>query len=61
MADRLSEDGYLAAGYQYLTIDDCWMAKKRDSNGLIIPDPIRFPSGMRALVDYVWNICLILS
>lgn len=53
MADRLSEDGYLAAGYQYLTIDDCWMAKKRDSNGFLMPDPIRFPSGMKALVDYV--------
>jgi hypothetical protein len=33
MADRMSEDGYLEAGYQYLAIDDCWMSKERDSKG----------------------------
>lgn len=30
MADHLAEDGYLEAGYEYLIIDDCWMATERD-------------------------------
>jgi alpha-galactosidase len=41
-----------AAGYQYVNIDDCWHGA-RDSLGFIRPDPDRFPSGMKALADYV--------
>jgi alpha-galactosidase len=33
-------------------IDDCWQID-RDASGNIIPDPKRFPSGMKALADYV--------
>jgi alpha-galactosidase len=33
-------------------IDDCWQVS-RDSAGNIIPDPERFPSGMKALADYI--------
>jgi alpha-galactosidase len=40
------------AGYQYINIDDCWQVQ-RLSNGTIVPDPARFPSGMRALSDFV--------
>ena len=32
--------------------DDCWQVQ-RFANGTIQPDPVRFPSGMRALSDYV--------
>lgn len=53
MADRMSEDGYLEAGYQYLAIDDCWMSKERDSKGRLQADPVRFPSGIKFLADYV--------
>lgn len=53
MADHLVNDGYLAAGYEYITIDDCWLAKERDINGTLQPDPERFPSGIKALADYV--------
>ena len=53
MADRMAEDGYLAAGYEYISIDDCWMSKQRDSQGRLQPDPDRFPSGIKALADYV--------
>jgi len=45
--------GYLSAGYEYVIIDDCWLAKERDSDGRLQPDPERFPSGIRALADYV--------
>jgi alpha-galactosidase len=40
------------AGYEYIIIDDCWQIG-RDNNGNIIPDPARFPSGMKALGDYI--------
>ena len=32
--------------------DDCWQVA-RDASGTIVPDPVRFPSGMAALADYV--------
>lgn len=53
MADRLVEDGYRDAGYEYVNIDDCWSNKTRDENGNLNPDATRFPSGMKALADYV--------
>ncbi|XP_062918719.1 alpha-N-acetylgalactosaminidase [Mobula hypostoma] len=53
MADRLAEDGWKELGYEYVNIDDCWAAKKRDSQGRLVPDPDRFPSGIKALAQYV--------
>ena len=47
------EDGYLDAGYEYVIVDDCWLARERDENGRLQPDPDRFPSGMKNLSDYV--------
>jgi alpha-galactosidase len=52
IADALVSTGMRDAGYHYLVIDDCWQIE-RDANGNIIPDPKRFPSGMKALADYV--------
>ncbi|XP_029204318.2 alpha-N-acetylgalactosaminidase-like isoform X1 [Acropora millepora] len=54
-ADRLAEDGYKDAGYEYVSIDDCWSNKKRDSSGNLQPNSTRFPSGMKALGDYLHN------
>jgi alpha-galactosidase len=51
-ADAMVSNGMKAAGYQYVNIDDCWHGA-RDSLGFIRPDPDRFPSGMKALADYV--------
>ena len=51
-ADALVASGMKDAGYQYLVIDDCWHGK-RDANGFITADPERFPSGIKALADYV--------
>ena len=54
MADRMVADGYKDAGYEYVCIDDCWLAGERNSTtGRLQPDPVRFPSGMKALADYV--------
>jgi alpha-galactosidase len=52
-ADALVSSGMLAAGYRYLNIDDCWEARARAANGELAVDSVRFPSGMKALVDYV--------
>ena len=52
MADAMVTLGMKDAGYTYLNIDDCWHGD-RDSLGFIHPDTKRFPSGMKALADYV--------
>ena len=64
MADHMVKDGYKDVGYEYVSIDDCWLARERDAHGKLQPDPERFPSGMKALADYVsihiaTNSCLV--
>ena len=64
MADLVASEGYAEAGYKYIIVDDCWLAKERDAYGRLQPDPQRFPSGIKALADYVCSIginCLHLS
>jgi len=52
-ADAMVAQGYRDAGYEYVIIDDGWMLMERDENGLFVADPKKFPSGIRALADYV--------
>jgi alpha-galactosidase len=52
MADAMVSSGMKEAGYQYIVIDDCWQVD-RDENGVIVADPERFPSGIKALADYI--------
>jgi len=52
VADAIASNGMKEAGYQYVVIDDCWQVS-RDENGFIVADPQHFPSGMKALADYV--------
>jgi alpha-galactosidase len=52
VADAIAINGMKDAGYQYVVIDDCWQVS-RDENGFIVADPQRFPSGIKALADYV--------
>ena len=51
-AEAIVSSGMRDAGYVYVVIDDFWQGD-RDSLGAIRPDPARFPSGMKALADYV--------
>lgn len=53
IADVFVTDGYKDAGYEYIVIDDCWSKRERDANGNLVPDPNKFPSGMKALADYI--------
>ena len=51
-ADAMVRTGMRDAGYQYVVIDDCWQVS-RDANGNIVPDPQRFPDGIKVVADYV--------
>jgi len=51
-ADAMVASGMKEAGYRYVVIDDCWQVS-RDAAGRIVVDPERFPSGMKAVADYV--------
>jgi alpha-galactosidase len=52
VADIFIEKGLKDAGYEYVVIDDGWQID-RDENGNIIANPEKFPSGIRALADYI--------
>ncbi|KAL4576669.1 hypothetical protein LXL04_012767 [Taraxacum kok-saghyz] len=54
-ADAMVSTGLAAAGYQYVNIDDCWAELNRDSQGNLVPKGSTFPSGIKALADYVHN------
>ncbi|CAG9128729.1 hypothetical protein JYU34_010077 [Plutella xylostella] len=53
MTDILVSEGYAAAGYEYINVDDCWPERERDARGALVPDRERFPHGMKSLSDYV--------
>ena len=53
IADIFVEKGLKDAGYQYVNLDDCWALPTRDANGKLVPDPVRFPNGIKAVADYV--------
>jgi alpha-galactosidase len=59
-ADAMVASGMKDAGYRYVVVDDCWQGE-RDEAGRIAPDPARFPSGMKALADYVHTRGLLLG
>ncbi|MFH8623986.1 NPCBM/NEW2 domain-containing protein [Streptomyces vietnamensis] len=53
IADLFVEKGLKDAGYQYVNLDDCWALPDRDADGKLVPDPVRFPHGIKAVADYV--------
>ncbi|MEV0978834.1 NPCBM/NEW2 domain-containing protein [Streptomyces sp. NPDC049915] len=53
IADLFVAKGLKAAGYQYVNLDDCWALPQRDADGKLVPDPARFPGGIKAVADYV--------
>jgi len=52
VADSFVSKGLKDAGYSYIIIDDAWQSG-RDKNGKILADKIKFPSGIKALADYI--------
>ncbi|MGN6872172.1 MAG: NPCBM/NEW2 domain-containing protein [Solirubrobacteraceae bacterium] len=57
-AQAMVTNGMKAAGYDYVNIDDCWMAPSRDSGGNLVADPTRFPGGIQPVADYVHGLGL---
>lgn len=53
MADLVVSEGYAAAGYEYINVDDCWLEKERGEAGQLVPDRERFSRGIKDLADYV--------
>ena len=51
-ADKMVELGLVDAGYIYLNLDDGWHGE-RDEQGFVHEDLEKFPSGMKALADYL--------
>jgi len=71
IADAMVKSGMKDAGYQYVVIDDGWQkgtvsggwndlpaTPGRDENGRLVADPVRFPSGIKALSDYIHSLGL---
>jgi len=53
IADAMVSSGMRDAGYEYLVLDDGWMAPERDQEGRLQADPVKFPHGMKAIGDYI--------
>ncbi|XP_020094217.1 alpha-galactosidase 1-like [Ananas comosus] len=60
-ADALVSTGLAKLGYRYVNIDDCWAEQDRDSEGYLVPNRATFPSGIKALADYVHSKGLMLG
>ncbi|KAF1897547.1 hypothetical protein Lal_00036989 [Lupinus albus] len=52
-ADALVSTGLSKLGYTYVNIDDCWAELIRDYKGNLAAKNSTFPSGIKALADYV--------
>lgn len=52
-ADALVSTGLSKLGYKYVNIDDCWAELSRDDKGTFVAKKSTFPSGIKALADYV--------
>ena len=51
--DAMVQHGFRDAGYNIVWIDDCWQLKQRDAKGMLVPDPARWPNGLKTVADYV--------
>ncbi|CAK9215657.1 unnamed protein product [Sphagnum troendelagicum] len=52
-ADAMVSTGLAEQGYTYINIDDCWAALERDDEENLQARPTTFPSGIKAIADYV--------
>lgn len=53
IADTMVRNGMRDAGYNYIVLDDTWSAMERDAQGNLMAHPVKFPSGMKAIGDYL--------
>ncbi len=57
-AEAMVASGMSSAGYRYVVVDDGWEATLRDDHGELVPDPSKFPAGIKALADFVHSLGL---
>ena len=50
---RMVELGLRDVGYMYFNIDDCWAIGRDNVTKRLIPDPVIFPDGIKAVADYI--------
>jgi alpha-N-acetylgalactosaminidase len=56
-ADAMVKGGFRDAGYKIVWIDDCWALKERNAtDGRLVPDPSRWPHGLKVVADYVHSL-----
>ena len=56
-ANAMVKGGFRDAGYTIVWIDDCWALKERNAtNGRLVPDPSRWPHGLKVVADYVHSL-----
>ena len=60
-ADIIVDRGLKDVGYEYVNIDDCWSLRERGADGRLVPDPVKFPSGISGVADYVHSKGLLLG
>mmetsp|Transcript_31760 Transcript_31760/g.69476 ORF Transcript_31760/g.69476 Transcript_31760/m.69476 type:complete len:422 (-) Transcript_31760:210-1475(-) len=52
-AQALIDTGMQKAGYNYVNLDDCWAYNRSVTDDSLTWDPVRFPSGIPALTDWL--------
>mmetsp|Transcript_2852 Transcript_2852/g.4447 ORF Transcript_2852/g.4447 Transcript_2852/m.4447 type:complete len:438 (-) Transcript_2852:264-1577(-) len=52
-AQAFVQGGFYDAGYQFISIDDCWMSNRRKNNNELHFNVSRFPSGVQNLSNYI--------
>ena len=50
---HLISSGLAAKGFVHVNIDEGWLLSRDASTGELISDPAKFPSGMKALGDWI--------
>lgn len=46
-------------GYNYVVLDDCWASMARDSDDMLVADPVKFPNGMNYVSDRIHDMGLL--
>ena len=57
-ADAMVAQGLSKVGFKYINIDDGFFGGRRMSDGQLLIHPVRFPNGLRGLVDYIHSLGL---
>jgi len=57
-AHALIKAGLREKGYNYINLDDCWQIARDPTTKKIIEDKEKFPSGIKALADYIHSLDL---